>query len=224
MVELGRGGITLRIRGVHAIDLRRLEDHVGLDLDCAQRRGGVGCEVRVSRAGGEDHDPSFLEVPDGAAPDVGLRNLRHLDRRHRPRGDAGPLEGVLQREGVDDGRQHAHVVARRPVEATLGRRKSAEDVASADHQRDLHAHLVHALDLRGDGLDDLEVDAVIPLAAKRFTAQLEQDAVVLRRAVDQLVQDSLMLNRANRRTEMFSCSFEMCSATSSCTVRPGSRK
>ncbi len=83
---------------------------------------------------------------------------------------------------------------------------------------------MHALDLSGDRLDDFEVDAVIPLAAKRFAAQLEQDAVVLGRAVDQLVQDSLMLNRANRRTEMFSCSFEMYSATRCWTVRPGSRK
>jgi len=39
---------------------------------------------------------------------------------------------------------------------------------------------VDALDLSGDCAHDLEVDAVIALAAKRFAAQLEQDAAIPR--------------------------------------------
>jgi hypothetical protein len=45
---------------------------------------------------------------------------------------------------------------------------------------------VDPLDLSSDGRRHLKVDAVIAFAAKRFTAQLEQDAVVLRRTVTDL--------------------------------------
>src|SRR5207244_10843029 len=98
----------------------------------------------------------------------------------RSGGGARAFQRVLQGQRVDDGGEHAHVVAGRAVESTLGRGEAAEDVAAADHDRDLHAHLVHPLDLRGDRLDNFEVDAVVAAAAKRFTAQLEQHAVVLR--------------------------------------------
>src|SRR5262249_4905628 len=153
-----------------------------------------------------------------------LRDLWHLNRGHGPRGDARAFERILQRQRVDHRRQHAHVVAGRPVEASLGGGQAAEDVSSADHERDLDTHLVDAFDLRRDRLDDLKVDAVVPAAAKRLAAQLEQNPVVLGRTVGQLAQDSLMLNRAKRRTVMFSWSLEMFSAISWCTVRPGSRK
>src|SRR5207244_11752242 len=75
--------------------------------------------------------------------------------------------------------------------------------------------------------DDLEIDAVIAAAAERFTAELQQHAVVLRGSVTYRYvfdQDSLMLNRAKRRTVMFSWSFEMFSAMIWPTVRLGSRK
>jgi hypothetical protein len=123
-------------------------------------------------------------MPHRPPADVRLGDLRHLDGGHGSRRDADPLERVLQREGVDDRGQHAHVVAGGAVEAELAGREAAEDVAAADHQRDLYAHLVDALDLFRDRLDDAEVDAVIARPAKRLTAQLQEDAVVLRRSVD----------------------------------------
>jgi hypothetical protein len=53
---------------------------------------------------------------------------------------------------------------------------------------------VHTLDLTRDGRRHLEVDAVVAFAAKRFPAQLEQDAVVLRRTVtDFYVADQVFL-------------------------------
>jgi len=58
----------------------------------------------------------------------------------------------------------------------------------------LDAHLMNALDLAGDGRHDLEVDAIVPFAAKRFAAQLEQNAVVLRRTVtDFYIADQVFL-------------------------------
>ena len=60
LVEL-RVRILLRIGRVDAVDARGLDDDVGLDLDGAQHRSGVGREVRIARAGGEDDDAPLLE-------------------------------------------------------------------------------------------------------------------------------------------------------------------
>ena len=67
-----RRRVTLRVGVVDAVDLGGHEQHLGLDLHRAQRRGGVGGEVGVAGAGGEDDDAALLEVADGAAADVRL--------------------------------------------------------------------------------------------------------------------------------------------------------
>src|SRR5262249_13888 len=81
-----------RVGAVHAVDFGRFEDHVGPDLDRAQRRGGVGGEVRVPRPSREHDDPALLEVADGAAADVGLAHACHLDGGHDAGVDAALLE------------------------------------------------------------------------------------------------------------------------------------
>src|SRR6188474_2896784 len=58
------------IDALHAV--LRHEDRLGADLERAKRRGGVGREERVPRAGGEDDDALLLQVSDGATPDVRL--------------------------------------------------------------------------------------------------------------------------------------------------------
>ena len=170
-----------RIRIVDPVDLGRLHQDLGADLDGAQRGGGVGREVRVAGAGHEDHDAALLEVADGAAADVRLRDLVHRDRAH----DAGrrlrPLDRVLERQAVHDGREHADVVARRAVHALGGGRQAAEDVAAADDDADLDAARPHGRDLAGDERADGRVDAVLAVAEERLAGQLEQDPAVARR-------------------------------------------
>ena len=62
------------------------------------------------------------------------------------------LERVLQRQPVQHGREHAHVVAGRSVHA-LGRgRQAAVDVAAANDDRDLDAAAVNGRDLLRDRL------------------------------------------------------------------------
>ena len=87
-----------------------LTDHIGIDFRGPKAGGGVGGEVGVARACGEDHHPSLLEVADGPAADVGLGDLVHGDGAEDPGGDSGLLQGVLQGEGIDHRGQHAHVV------------------------------------------------------------------------------------------------------------------
>ena len=80
---LRRVWVEHRIGGVDAVDLRALEDDVGLHLHGAQRGRGVGGEVGVAGAGGEDDDAALFEVADGAAADERLGDGAHLDRASR---------------------------------------------------------------------------------------------------------------------------------------------
>ena len=116
-------------------------------------------------------------MPDRAAPDVRLGDLADLERRHHARGDAGLLEGVLHRERVDHGREHAHVVALRAVHPGARALEPAEDVPAADHDAHLRAERVDLGELRGRGADDLAVDAEAAVPpAERLAAQLQDDA------------------------------------------------
>ena len=77
------GGVEHRVGGVDAVDLGALEDHVRPHLHRAQRGGGVGREVGIAGAGGEDDDAPLFEVADGAAADERLGDRAHLDRAWR---------------------------------------------------------------------------------------------------------------------------------------------
>ncbi len=59
LVEFGRVGIGVRVAIVDAIDLRRLENGLGVNLAGTERGRGVGCEVRVTRAAREYDDAPF---------------------------------------------------------------------------------------------------------------------------------------------------------------------
>ena len=114
-------GVRHRVAVVDAVDLGRLEQDLGVDLDGAQGGRRVGREVRVAGAGHEHRDAALLEVADRAAPDVRLGDLVHRDRGHDPGRHAGPLEGVLEGQAVHDRREHADVVAGRAVHARAPR-------------------------------------------------------------------------------------------------------
>ena len=179
MGELGRGTrrrVRLRVGGVDAVDpVLGHQDDLGVDLVRAQRGGRVGREERVAGAGGEDDDAALLEVADRAAADVGLGDLGDRDRRLHARVDALLLERVLQRQRVEDGGEHAHVVGGGAVHARRGAGEAAEDVAGADDDRDLDAAIVDLADLARDRLHALEVGAVGEVAHQRLPRQLEQD-------------------------------------------------
>ena len=109
-------GSTPRVAVVDALDsVLRHQDRLGVDLERTQRRGRVGGEERVPRAGGEDHDAALLQVADRAPADVRLRDLGGCERGHHAGVRASPLERVLQRERVQERREHPRVVRGRPV-------------------------------------------------------------------------------------------------------------
>ena len=174
--ELGVA-VLLRIGGVDALDaVLGHQDDLGVDLVRAQRGRGVGGEERVAGAGREDHDAVLLEVAHRAAADVGLGDLGDGDRRLHARVDALVLERVLQRQRVEHGGEHAHVVGGGALHARGGAGQAAVDVAGADHDRDLDAAVVDLADLARDRRDALEVGAVGEVAHERLPRQLQQDS------------------------------------------------
>ena len=156
-----------------------LDEAVRVDLAGAQRRCGVGGEVRVARTGCEDNDVALLQMAHGTTTDVGLAHLVHLDSAHNTAGRVVALDGVLQGECVHDGGEHADVVGLSAVHATGGTGDAAEDVAPAHDDADLDALLVKGLDIASESIGDGGVDAVLALPHQRLTGQLQKNALVL---------------------------------------------
>ena len=167
-----------RIGGVDAVDLGGLEDDVGLDFHGAQRGRRIGAEVGIAGAGAEDDDAALFEVPNGAPADERLGNGPHFDRRDDARDDVLLFERVLQGQGVDDRRQHAHVVGGRPVHAARARRDATKDVAAADDDGGLDTHALDFGDVLGDLGGDGRIDAVVLRAHERFAGEFQEDAFV----------------------------------------------
>jgi hypothetical protein len=97
---------------------------------------------RVAGAAGKDHHAPLLQVTQRAAADVRLGELLHPDRRQHARLHPLALQHVLDGEGVDDGREHPHVVGGDAVHPLLAGDGAPHDVAAADHQPERDAHLV----------------------------------------------------------------------------------
>ena len=81
LVELGRLGVLLGVRGVDPVDPRLVvEHHVALALQRPLDSHGVGGEERHPHPGPEDHHAPLLHVADRAAWHVGLGDLADRDR------------------------------------------------------------------------------------------------------------------------------------------------
>src|SRR5262249_39685141 len=86
---------------------------------------------------------------------------------------------VLEGQGVDHGREHPHVVGGDAVHALRAVRDAAEDVAPADHGRDLEAQVVDLVDLPGQVVREVPVDAEgLLFSEERLSRQLQEDALV----------------------------------------------
>ena len=92
--------------------------------------------------------------------------------------DALLFERVLQRQRVDDGRQHAHVVGGRPIHPAGAGGHAAEDVAAADDDGRLDAHALDFGHVLRDLGGDIGIDAVGLFAHEGFAGDFEEDSLV----------------------------------------------
>jgi hypothetical protein len=171
-------GVLLGVFVVNAVHLSGFHDDVGAHLRGAQGGGGIGGEVRVTGAGDEDDDAAFFKVAHGAAEDEGLGDLVHRDGALDAGGYPEFFEGVHDGEAVDDGGEHAHVVAGGAIDAALLALEAAEDIAAADDNANLDAEIVDIFNLTAHALKYGGVDGVGPFAAEHFAAQLQDDTFI----------------------------------------------
>ena len=116
-VKPGRFGMKLRICGIDAVNLGALENGFGAHFGGTQGGGGISGEERIAGAAGKDHHPALFEVMKGGALGKTLADFRHRDGRQHFRVDAELAQRRGQRQRVDHGGQHAHMVAGHPVSA-----------------------------------------------------------------------------------------------------------
>jgi hypothetical protein len=81
---------------------------------------------------------------------------------------------------ISDGSQHSHVIGRDPVKTLSAGGQSAKDIAAADDDADLNTQSVNVFDFGGDAADNVRVDSEGLFTHQNFTAELQQNAFVLR--------------------------------------------
>ena len=101
----------------------------------------------------------------------------HADGGHHHGIHALLVEGVLHGEAVHHGAEHSHGVALGAVHAASGSGNSADEVAAADHERDLHALLDDGGDFGCHVGENLVVDTVALFACEGFATELEKNAL-----------------------------------------------
>jgi len=79
----------------------------------------------------------------------------------------------LNRQGVDNGGQHPHVVRLDPIHPLLAGQRTPDDVASTDDHAKADAHLVYSDDFVGERVHHRRLDAEPPLSGQRLARQLE---------------------------------------------------
>ena len=107
-------------------------------------------------------------MPHRPAPDVVLANLVDAQRRHDPGVGAQALQRILQRQRIDHGGEHAHVIGGHPIHAGARQAGAAKDISAPQHDRDLNPHLGQVANFAGDALEDDRVDAVILIPQQRL--------------------------------------------------------
>ena len=179
-VELRRRGVLLGVGGVDAVHAGTLEHDVGLDLDGTQRAARVGGKEGAARAAGADGDLTGLHGVDGAPLAVRLTDGEHADGGEHLGGLADGFKRRRERQCINDGGEHAHLVALDAVKALRGTLEAAEDVAAAHDDGYLYASVHDFLDLGGIVGHALRVDAATLFCCQRLAAELEQYAMINR--------------------------------------------
>ena len=170
--------VLLGIGAVDAVDVGGLQHRLGADFGGPQHRRGVGREERIAGAAGEQHHPVLAEMPQRPPPLVGLADLRHRHRRHRPRRAAGRLDRGFERERVHDGGEHAHQIAGHARDALLGHLHAAKDIAAADDNSDADAQRLGGDEIGGDALERWLMDAEAVRAHQGLAGDLDDHASV----------------------------------------------
>ncbi len=84
-----------RVAVVYTVDLGRLDQQIGLDLDRTQAGRGIGSEIGAAGAGREYQDLVARDPPPGVTLRVTIANLGHVEPGHDRRPDTALADSVL---------------------------------------------------------------------------------------------------------------------------------
>lgn len=117
-----------------------------MDFAGAEGGGGVGGEVGVAGASGEDDDVAGGEVFVGAVPGVGFGHFGAFEGCEDFGGAFDIFQGLLEGDAVDEGGEHAHLVGGGAGDLHGGVVDAAEDVAASDDKADFETGVVEVFD------------------------------------------------------------------------------
>ena len=177
VVEARGGRVLDRVCGVDAIDLGGLHDDVAFAFDGAECGAAVRREERVARTGGEDDHGARGEELQSLAAVEEFTDRFHADGGHHHGIHTLLVERVLHGEAVHHGAEHAHGITLGAVHAAGRSGNSADEVAAADHERDLHALLDDGGDFGRHVGENLVVDTVALFACEGFATELEKNTL-----------------------------------------------
>jgi ubiquitin len=103
-------------------------------------------------------------MTDGSTSNERFADAIHFDRRHHSGLATDHLEWILQRESIDDGGKHAHVVRGRFVNqraAIAFELSPSEDVAAPYNNGNLASQVMRVFDLHRNRLDFIHADAAL---------------------------------------------------------------
>lgn len=170
---------VLMLRGIFVVDpvdLGSFEDDFSANFVGAQRCGRVGGEVGVAGAGDENDHPVLFQMAHGSAQNERFGDLIHRNGRLHPGFNAHFFEAIHDRETVDDGGEHAHIIPGGAIDAAAGALEAAKDVSTANHHANLDPHIVDLFDLITNATEHAGIDGIFAVTTEDFAAQFEHDA------------------------------------------------
>ena len=117
---------------------------------------------------------------DGPAANIGLRDGAHLNGCLHPDGDSLLFAHIRHSQAVHNGCQHAHVVGAGALHLAAAVLGAPPEVAAADHQAHLDAHVQALLDDVANPADHLKIQAGVLVASQSLAADLQQHALINR--------------------------------------------
>ena len=150
---------------------RQREDGVGLDFDGAQCGAGIGGEEGVAAAATDDDDLSLLHGLDGATAAHLFADRLDGEAAEEFGAESLFLQFGLESHAVNEGGEHAHVVALDAVHALGGTAKATEDVAAADDDGDFDFVFYCFADVASILFEHGGVDAVALATHEGFAAE-----------------------------------------------------
>ena len=157
--EFGRFIVDFGVSGINSVDGSSFEEDVGFDLHRPQAGGRVCGEEWIPGSSSKDDDAALFKVAHRAAADIGLRDFVHLNGGHHTTVKPKLFDSVLERNSVDHGREHAHVIGCHTVHVDCLLGDSAKEVATSHDDGDLTAKSMNGGYLCSDFVNKDGIDA-----------------------------------------------------------------